>query len=181
MKIEPTEVYGCYVISLTEFADDRGSFSRSFCPIELRDAGVPYEFNICQTNISQSTLRGTMRGMHWQASPKPDGKIIRAVRGAMYDVAADIRPDSPTYGKWTAQELSAENHKAILIPPGCAHGIITLVDDTEFHYLMGEYYVPDLSRGMRWNDPMFNIEWPMEPIVIDERDATYPDFAPDGR
>lgn len=176
MKIEATNVHGCYTISLTEHVDERGSFSRSFCPHELKAAGVPFDFNICQTNISQNTLRGTLRGMHWQATPKADGKIIRVVRGAMFDVAADIRPNSPTYGQWTSQELTAENHKAILIPPGCAHGIITLVDDTEFHYLMGEFYDEPMARGMRWNDPMFKIDWPLEPIVISERDATYPDF-----
>ena len=118
--------------------------------------------------------------MHWQAAPKPDAKIVRAVRGGMYDVVADIRKNSPTFGQWTAQELTADNRKAMLIPPGCAHGLITLQEDTEVHYQMGEYYVAELARGMRWNDPMFNIEWPMEPIVISERDATYPDFIAEG-
>ena len=176
MIIEPTSVYECFILSLTEFADDRGSFARSYCPNELKSAGVPFDFQIVQTNISLNNVCGTLRGMHWQAAPKPDVKIVRVVRGAMYDVVADIRPHSPTYGKWTALELTADNRKAMLIPSGCAHGLITLEDDTEIHYQMGEFYEANLTRGMRWDDPLFNIEWPIEPAVISERDATYPDF-----
>jgi len=176
MIIEPTNVDGCFVLSLEEFSDERGSFARSFCPQELMGAGYPYDFKIYQTNISRNTVLGTLRGMHWQAEPSPDPKIVRNVRGAIYDVVADIRKNSPSFGQWTAQELTADNRKSMLIPPGCAHGFITLSDDTEVHYQMGEQYVPELARGMRWNDPVVDIDWPLDPVVISERDATYPDF-----
>ena len=176
MDIRPTEIDGCFLLIPEEFRDERGFFARSFCPNELKDAGLTFDFNVCQTNISFNHKRGTLRGMHWQAAPTPDPKIVRAVRGALYDVVVDVRPDSKTFGRWIAEELSADNRRALLVPPECAHGFLTLEDETEAHYLMGAFYVPELARGLRWNDPAFNIPWPFKPLVISERDAAYPDF-----
>lgn len=176
MEITATEIEGCFRLDTVEIRDERGFFARGFCPHELRDAGLPYPFEVCQTNISFNKKRGTLRGMHWQAAPSPDPKIVRAVRGGLYDVVVDIRPDSPSYGRCIAEELTADNRRALIVPPECAHGFLTLEDNTEAHYLMGAFFEPDLARGMRWNDPQFEIKWPFDPIVISNRDASYPDF-----
>jgi len=178
MKIEQTKLEGCLVLDLSPIEDERGFFSRSFCPNELRAAGLDYDFTICQTNIAFNEKRGTLRGMHWQADPKPDPKIVRATSGAIWDVVIDIREGSPTFGQWVAETLSAENRRAVLVPPNCAHGLITLEDRTEVHYQMGEFFAPDLGRGLPWNDPAFKVEWPIEPTVISERDRAYDSYRP---
>ena len=147
MDITSTDLAGCFVFDLEAIEDERGFFARSFCPREFEDAGLSYEFRIQQTNIALNRKRGTLRGMHWQASPYPDPKIVRVVRGAIYDVVLDIRKGSDTYGRWISAELTADNRRAVIVPPNCAHGFLTLSDDTEVHYLMGEDFHPHLARG----------------------------------
>lgn len=174
MLIEKTPLPGVLVTSLQMIEDERGFFARTYCEQEFAAAGV--DIRVRQTNVSGNKAKGTLRGLHYQADPYPDKKLVTCVRGAIFDVAVDLRADSPTYLKWFGIELTADNRKGLYIPPGCAHGFITLLDDTDVNYLMGETYVPDLARGARWNDPAFAIEWPIEPITMNERDAAYPDW-----
>jgi len=175
MRIETTAIPGVLALATDAHGDERGSFARIFCERELAEAGVV--FSVRQANISRNRQRGTLRGLHFQAEPGPEPKIVRCLRGAAWDVAVDLRPDSPGFRRWTGHELSADNLRALYIPPGCAHGFITLTDDCELLYLMGAFYDPGLQRGVRWNDPAFAIDWPLAPAVIAARDAGYPDFA----
>ena len=154
--------------------DERGVFGRLFCEREIAAAAFP--FHIHQVNVSTNVRTGTLRGLHYQAAPRPDPKIVRCIRGAVGDVIVDLRPDSASFLAWYGCKLSAQNGDAVLVPPGCAHGFITLADDSELLYLMGEDYVPELARGVRWDDPAFGIKWPAEPQVMAPRDAGYPDF-----
>lgn len=174
MRIETTPLAGVLVTSLQKIEDDRGFFARTFCEQEFAAAGA--DIHLVQTNVSGNARKGTLRGLHFQADPRPDKKLVTCTRGAIFDVAVDLRPASPTYCRWFGLELSAENRKGLYIPPGCAHGFITLQDDTDVNYLMGEYFVPELARGARWNDPVFGIQWPIAPAIMNERDATYPDW-----
>ena len=176
MKFTETPIPGVVVVDIEPIQDTRGFFARGFCAEEFaaRDLTV----SIVQTNIAFNAARGTLRGMHYQATPAPEPKLVRCNRGAIFDVAVDLRPDSPAYGRWTGHELSAANRRALHIPEGCAHGLLTLEDHCEVSYLMGAAYAPELARGVRWNDPAFAIDWPFEPAVISERDAGFPDFAP---
>ncbi len=176
MNFTETEIPGVYVVDLEKLHDERGFVARSFCAGEFAQRGLHSHFP--QANISFNKARGTLRGLHYQAEPKPEPKLVHCTRGAIYDVAVDLRPDSPGYRRWVGRELSGENHTALYVPPGCAHGFVTLEDDSEVSYLMGETYDPDLARGVRWNDPAFAIDWPLEPVVISERDAGYAYFAP---
>lgn len=175
MQVTATPIAGVYILDAPLNRDERGGFMRLYCGETLEKAGAT--FPIAQANLSTNTKAGTLRGMHFQASPKPDPKIVRCLKGRMFDVAVDIRKNSPTFRQWVGIELAPEKGNALLIPAGCAHGFITLEDDTEILYLMGESYVAELARGVRWNDPAFKIAWPMQPAVIAERDANYPDFA----
>ncbi len=136
--------------------DERGHFGRLFCEREVAAAAFP--FHIHQINVSRNTRAGTLRGLHYQAAPRPDPKIVRCIRGAVWDVTVDLRPDSASYLAWHGCELAAESGDAVLVPPGCAHGFVTLTDDSELLYLMGETYVPELARGVRWDDPAFGIK-----------------------
>lgn len=174
MKIETTPIDGVLVAQQEPIGDARGYFARSFCETAFREAGV--DIHIVQTNVSHNVKKGTLRGLHYQIEPQPEPKVVSCIRGEMFDVAVDLRPSSPTFKQWFGVELTAENAKALYIPPGCAHGFITLQDDTLVNYLMGEYFNAELGRGARWNDPAFAIEWPLQPTVISDRDAGYPDF-----
>ncbi len=174
MIFEPTSVAGLMLVSTEAHEDTRGLFVRVFCEGESRQAGVP--FHVRQANLSRNHKRGTLRGLHYQDAPKPDPKMVRCLAGAVWDVAVDLRPASATYLKWFGCELSAENRRALLVPAGCAHGFMTLSDDSELLYLMAESYAPELARGVRWNDPAFAIDWPSPPEVIDARDAGFPDY-----
>lgn len=174
MKISPLKIKGTALIEIEPISDERGYFSRSFCVQEFKDAGI--DLNVVQSNLSQNAQKGTLRGMHFQAQPKPDPKLVSCIQGAIFDVIVDLRNDSDTYCQWVGQELSADNRKALFVPPGCAHGFLTLSDDALVSYQMGEVFIADLARGVRWNDPAFAIDWPMEPVVISDRDDTYPDF-----
>ncbi|NKB48656.1 MAG: dTDP-4-dehydrorhamnose 3,5-epimerase [Alphaproteobacteria bacterium] len=177
MIFRDTEVGGVRIVELEPQADSRGSFARSFCSEEFAAAGIALD--VVQTNISRNTGRGTLRGLHFQAEPAPEPKLVRCTTGRIFDVAVDLRRASPTFCRWTGLELDAETHNALYIPAGCAHGFLTLSDDAEVTYLMGAAYTPELARGVRWDDPAFNITWPFAPETMSEKDATYPDFDPD--
>ncbi|MBC7930732.1 MAG: dTDP-4-dehydrorhamnose 3,5-epimerase [Rubrivivax sp.] len=175
MKISETKLTGVYFIEATRFEDERGFFAPSFSAKEFAARGMASRF--VENNISYSRSRGTLRGMHYQAAPYGQAKLVRCTRGAIYDVAVDLRPDSPTFRHWVGAELSAENRSMLYLPGDCGHGFQTLADDTEVFYMVSEVYVPESGRGFRWDDPAFGIEWPetQERILI-KRDQEYPDF-----
>jgi len=168
----PAELDGAYVIDLEPKTDERGFFARAFCEEELRAHGL--ESRVAQCNVSWNEKRGTLRGMHYQAAPHEETKIVRCTRGAIWDAIVDLRPSSSTYMKWTAVELDEENRRMLYIPRGFAHGFITLTDGAEVFYWMGDPYVPDTARGVAWNDPTFGIEWPLEPAVMSDADRGHP-------
>lgn len=177
MRFLETPLPGVIVIEPERLADERGWFARSFDREEFRARGMNPD--VIQTNASFNARAGTLRGMHYQADPHGETKVVRCVRGAIFDVAVDIRPDSPTHGRWHGVELSEENGLGLYIPEGFAHGFQTFGAASEVHYLMGRAYVPDAARGVRWDDPAFAIEWPPAPPggrVISERDASYQDY-----
>jgi len=176
MIFRDTEIAGAMVVELEPIIDARGSFARSYCSAEFSAAGI--ELAVAQTNISRNPHRGTLRGLHYQAEPLPDPKLVRCTAGRIFDVAVDLRPASSTYRRWTSIELDAAGYAGLFIPAGCAHGFLTLSDHSEVTYLMGAAYVAELARGARWNDPAFAIDWPFEPVIMSERDATYADFVP---
>ena len=168
-----------WIIELEKFSDERGWFARTFDEEEFRVRGLNPK--VVQCNASFNAACGTLRGMHYQAEPHGESKVVRCARGAIFDVAVDLRQGSPSYRRWHGVELSADNHRAFYIPAGVAHGFQTLEESSEIHYLMGNPYVPDAGRGVRWDDPAFAIEWPAAPSgvrTISERDASYPDFEP---
>ena len=174
MRFTATQIEGVVIVDLDVIADERGSFSRLHCPEEFAAAGHP--FTPLQTSLSRNAKAGTLRGMHYEGEPHAEAKLVRATRGAIFDVAVDLRTDSPTYLRWIGTELSAANGRALLIAKGMAHGFITLEDDTDVLYQIDRMFVPGHGRGVRWNDPAFAIEWPGPPRVISERDASYPDY-----
>lgn len=173
MRFTPTEIAGVTLVDLDPATDDRGSFARLHCPNEFAAAGHP--FAPAQTSLSRNTRAFTLRGLHYQASPWAETKLVRVMRGRIFDVAVDLRPDSPTYRGWTATELSADNGRALLIGAGMAHGFLTLEDETDVLYQIDRIFEPGHDRGARWDDPAFGITWPAKPLVISERDATYPE------
>jgi len=175
MRFAPTEIEGVVIVDLDVVSDERGSFSRLHCPQEFAAAGTPFAPQ--QTSLSRNARARTLRGMHYEAAPHEEAKLVRVVRGRIFDVALDLRPGSPTFRRWTGMELSAENGRALLIGKGMAHGFITLEDDTDVLYQIDRIFEPGHGAGVRWNDPAFAIAWPATPLVISERDAGYPDFA----
>lgn len=177
MKFNPTPLEGAYTIELEKRGDDRGFFARAFCVNEF--GALELDRQIVQINNSLSRIKGTLRGLHYQLAPKSETKIVRCVRGSLFDVIVDLRPDSPTFCRWFGTELSAENRRMMYVPKGFAHGFITLEPDTEAFYLATEFYAPDRERGLRWNDPKFAITWPANPVVISDKDSKQPDFNPD--
>jgi dTDP-4-dehydrorhamnose 3,5-epimerase len=176
MKFAQTELPGVFLIEPELLADDRGSFARSFCVDEFAAAGI--DFEVVQANISFNRFSGTVRGMHFQADPYAEAKVVRCTRGALYDVVVDLRPDSAKYGKWVGAELNADNRKALYIPEGCAHGFQTLLDNTEVDYLMSSRYQPEAASGVRFDDPTIGIDWPLAVSSVSERDRDWPDFEP---
>ena len=173
MKFKETKLKGAYIISLEPVTDERGFFARSFCQDEFEKRGL--YFRIIQCNISYNKKRGTLRGMHYQAAPFEEAKLVSCIRGAMHDVIIDLRLDSPTYSQWFAVELSAINYEMLYIPKGFAHGFQTLEDDTVVYYQMSESYHPECARRVMWNDPVFGITWPVKPIIISDKDKHLPD------
>ncbi len=174
MKYLETPLKGTFVLELERLEDERGFFARSWCKAEFESRGL-YS-NIVQCNVSFNRKKGTLRGMHYQVKPHEEAKLVRCTMGALYDVIIDIRKDSATFRKWHSVELSAKNHRMLYIPEGLAHGYLTLEDDSEVFYQMSERYYPECARGVRWNDPAFNIQWPDAKMLISARDREYPDF-----
>ncbi|MCC2098500.1 MAG: dTDP-4-dehydrorhamnose 3,5-epimerase family protein [Hyphomicrobiales bacterium] len=174
MIFEPTKLDGVYHIRSEPHADARGFFARIYCPEEFAKAGI--DFSSTQINLSRNTARHTLRGMHWQDAPFAEAKVVRCLRGRIFDVVADIRRDSATFGQWLARELDAGEANALFIPEGCAHGFLTLEPDTDVLYQMGRMYEPGQARGFRYDDPGFAIEWPAKPAVIGEADLNWPGF-----
>ena len=176
MRFVETRLPGAYVIELERKADERGFFARSYCEREFGAHGLVTRFP--QGNLSYNARAGTLRGMHYQAAPHREAKVVSCVAGAIYDVIVDLRADSTTRRQWLGVELDAKDRRALYVPPGFAHGFLTLRDATEVSYQMGEFYVAEAARGFRWNDPLFGISWPASPTTLSERDRTYPDFDP---
>jgi dTDP-4-dehydrorhamnose 3,5-epimerase len=176
MKFHPTTLEGAYTIEPERRGDDRGFFARVFCQNELKHQGLSP--HVVQVNNSLSAKKGTLRGLHYQLAPKAEVKIVRCVRGALWDAIVDLRPDSPTFSQWFGAELNAENRLMMYVPKGFAHGILTLTDDVEAFYMVNEFYAPDQERGLRWNDQKFKIDWPIEPSEVSPKDTRWPDFDP---
>jgi dTDP-4-dehydrorhamnose 3,5-epimerase len=176
MRFMETAVRGAFAIDLDLRADHRGFFARTWCALEFQARGL--NPRIAQVNISASRLRGTLRGMHLQLAPCREAKTVSCVRGAIYDVVLDLRPDSPTFLRWAAVELSAGCRRSLHIPEGCAHGFQTLEADSEVLYFMSELYSPSHGRGVRYDDPAFGIEWPLPVEALSEADRTWPAFEP---
>jgi|GEM_PF-70273 len=174
MKFTETKLTGAYIIDLEPREDDRGFFARSFCKREFEALGL--SFNIAQCNISYNKKKGTLRGMHYQVAPYEEVKIVSCIRGAIYDVIIDLRPDSPTYCQWIPVELSGENNKLLYVPKGFAHGFQTLEDDTKVCYQMSEFHCPEYATGIRSDDPVFNIKWPLADKLISLKDQNWPLF-----
>jgi dTDP-4-dehydrorhamnose 3,5-epimerase len=176
VKFQPTLIDGVCRVVLEAREDERGYFARSFCEEEFRLHGLPGVFE--QSNLSYNIKRGTLRGLHFQPDPYGEAKFVRCVRGAIFDVAVDLRDGSPTRGQWTSATLSADNGLGFYIAPGIAHGFQTLGDDTTVLYQMTPPYQPGHGAGVRWNDPAFGIAWPIAAAILSDRDAGYPDWRP---
>jgi dTDP-4-dehydrorhamnose 3,5-epimerase len=171
---ETVGIDGAALVRSEPHTDERGSFARLRCTREFLEAGLPSEF--VQTNLSINHAKGTLRGLHFQLPPSREGKLIRCMRGTIYDVIVDLRPGSTTYLVHHAEELSEGSGTALYAPHGCAHGFVTLTPDCHVLYEMTDYYEPELARGVRWDDPAFGIDWPVANPSGSERDLTYPDF-----
>jgi dTDP-4-dehydrorhamnose 3,5-epimerase len=174
MKFHRTLLEGARVVELEKRGDDRGFFARSFCEHEFAAGGLETRF--VQINNSLTLKKGTLRGLHYQLPPAAEVKVVRCVRGALWDAIVDLRPGSQTFMKWYGAELSADNRLMMYVPRGFAHAILTLTDDVEAIYLVSAFYGLKQERGLRWNDPAFGIEWPIEPVEISPKDAKWPDF-----
>ncbi len=174
MKFTETQLKGAYIIEPELIRDERGFFARSWCQKEFTERGL--NPNLVQCNISFNLKKGTLRGMHYQAKPHEEAKLVRCTMGAIYDVIIDLRPESSTFKQWVAVELTAENRKMLYIPEDMAHGFQTLVDNTEVFYQMSEFYHSESSTGLRWDNPVFEIEWPIEVKIISDKDSSYKDL-----
>jgi dTDP-4-dehydrorhamnose 3,5-epimerase len=175
VKFQSTPIAGLFLIDIEPVEDERGFFARTFCADEFMRHGL--EPCVAQSSISFNPRKGTLRGMHYQREPHSEVKLVRCTRGSVQDVVVDLRAESPTFRQWFGVELTAFNRRMLYIPHGLAHGYLTLEDETEFSYQMSTPYHRESAAGVRWDDPAFGIEWPIEPAVIAERDRRYPDFA----
>ena len=176
MNFTETKLPGAVIVDLEPRGDERGFFSRTWCEREFIEAGL--STRISQANVSLSRDKGTVRGMHLQLPPAAEIKLVRCIRGAIYDVIIDLRPSSPTFCEWVGVELTSENRRALYVPEGFAHGFQTLTTDAEAFYQVSEFYTPEYETGCRYNDPCFGIEWPEEVTVVSEKDNSWPDFEP---
>ncbi|NET24741.1 dTDP-4-dehydrorhamnose 3,5-epimerase [Okeania sp. SIO1I7] len=174
MRFTETKLKGAYIIEPELIQDERGFFARSWCQKEFTERGL--NPHLVQCNVSFNLKKGTLRGMHYQAKPHEEAKLVRCTMGAIYDVIIDIRPESPTFKEWVAVELTTENRKMLYIPEGFAHGFQTLVDNTEVFYQMSQFYHPESARGLRWNDPAFGIKWAVENLTISLKDKSYKNY-----
>lgn len=175
MIFTPTQLAGVWLVDQDRRGDERGWFARTWCAEEFARHGLNPKLTQCSASFNHR--RGTLRGMHYQAAPHEEAKLVRCVRGAMFDVALDLRAGSPTFHQWVGVKLTPDNGRALYVPEGCAHGFQTLVADTEVLYQISTPWHPESGRGVRWDDPAFGIQWPLaEPCHLSPRDATYPDF-----
>jgi dTDP-4-dehydrorhamnose 3,5-epimerase len=179
VELHPGEIDGSFLIDLRRIEDDRGFFARTWDEAVFAAAGTPIR-NI-QSNLSYNRRRGTIRGLHWQVAPYGETKLVRCTRGSAFDVAVDIRPESPTYGRWQGVRLTSADRNMFFVPIGCAHGYQALEDDTEVSYQVSHEYVPGSEGGIRWNDPGFAIEWPItDGVIVSDKDGAWPDFQLEG-
>ncbi|MDA8087465.1 MAG: dTDP-4-dehydrorhamnose 3,5-epimerase [Nitrospiraceae bacterium] len=176
MKFVKTRLDGAFIVEPEAEADGSGFLAGSWCQHEFEMLGIHKK--PVQSNVSFNKKRGTLRGLHYQAAPYSEAKLVRCTLGAVYDVIADLRPDSPTYQQWMSVELTQKNRRLLYVPEGFAHGFMTLRDNTEVFYQMTRFYMPEYSRGIRWNDPLFEIKWPLKVSEISDKDRQYPDFVP---
>lgn len=175
MVFSETALKGAFIIDIKKLEDERGFFARGWCEKEFQEHGLV--FHIAQANISHNKKKGTLRGMHYQAAPYEETKLIRCTKGALYDVIIDLRPDSATYKQWIGVELTADNYRLLYVPENFAHGFMTLEDNTEAVYQVSEFYTPAAEQGIRWDDPAFGIKWPINVEVISDKDANWPRYA----
>lgn len=174
MLFQETKLAGVLEIHLEPKADERGFFARSWCQQEFKQQGL--NPHLVQCSISFNPRKGTLRGMHYQIAPYAETKVVRCTKGSIYDVVIDLRTQSPTFRDWIGVTLTAAHRDMVYIPEGCAHGFLTLEDESEVFYQMSEFYYPESARGVRWDDPAFRICWPAEPQLISDRDRSIPDF-----
>lgn len=174
MIFNKTTLKDAYIIELNRFRDERGFFARSFCAKEFEDHGI--KFPVAQVNVSYNRLKQTLRGLHYQEEPHGEAKLMQCTKGSIYDVIIDMRSDSPTYMQWIGVELTQNNHRLLYVPERFAHGYLTLEDDTEVIYQVSEFYTAGAEQGIRWDDPAFNIDWPLEPKIISEKDKSWLDY-----
>jgi dTDP-4-dehydrorhamnose 3,5-epimerase len=172
LKFTPVSIEGAFIVGLEPLGDDRGFFARSFCQEEFHQQGI--DPLVAQCNISFNQQRGTLRGLHYQVKPHEEAKLVRCTQGAIWDVIVDLRENSPTRYRWFAAELTAANRRALYVPRGLAHGFQTLSDNSEVFYQMSEFYHPESARGVRWDDPVIGITWPVDNPVLSPRDKSYP-------
>ena len=172
MRFTETNISGAKVIDPSPHEDSRGRFMRAWCAREFAENGV--EFRPAQANMGFSLRKGTIRGMHFQESPALEAKLVRCTRGSIFDVLVDLRPESRSYGKWFGAELSAKNGRMLYVPERCAHGFQTLEEETEMYYMASEFYTPSAVRGVRFDDPVFDIQWPLAATVISDQDRNWP-------
>lgn len=179
MIFNPTPLAGAFVIELEMIADERGFFARTFCRKTFAERGL--NPSLVQGNLCYTRYRGTVRGLHFQRAPHGEAKLLRCVAGAVYDVIVDLRPESDTYLGWTGVELSADNRKMFYVPEGFANGYQSLIDHSEVIYQVSQFYTPEAEAGIRWDDPLFGIRWPItEKTIVSDKDRRWPDFDPDG-
>jgi dTDP-4-dehydrorhamnose 3,5-epimerase len=174
MIFTETRLAGAFVIDMERLSDERGFFARSWCEDEFAAHGI--HMSSLQANVSSNPKRGTLRGMHYQNAPHGESKLVRCTRGAIYDVIIDLREESPTYGQWIGEELTADNFRMLFVPERFAHGFITLQDTTDVFYQMSAKYVAGAEGAIRWNDPAIAIKWPLEPTLLSTKDRNHPDF-----
>jgi dTDP-4-dehydrorhamnose 3,5-epimerase len=174
MKFIPTKLEGAYILELKELGDERGFFARSWCQREFEAHGLVSR--LAQANVSYNRHQGTLRGLHRQIAPYEESKLVRCTRGSVYDVIVDAHPESSTHGQWLGVELTAANHRMLFVPGGFLHGFQTLEDDCEIFYQVSEFYTPQAERGARYDDPSFEIEWPLPVSDISDKDASWPDY-----
>lgn len=174
MRFVQTEIPDCALVEIEPHEDERGEFARTWCEHEFERAGLPSR--LVQCSMSRNYKRGTLRGLHFQLPPSQEGKLVRCTRGAIMDIVVDVRSTSPRYLGHVSVELTADNCRAIFIPPGCAHGFQTLEDETDVFYQMTDVFAPELSAGLRWNDPVLGINWPIDTPIMNNRDRDYPDL-----
>jgi dTDP-4-dehydrorhamnose 3,5-epimerase len=174
MIFAETKLPGAFIIELEKREDERGFFARAWCKKEFEAHGLNSDW--VQANLAFSKRRGTLRGLHYQIAPYEEAKLMRCIRGAIYDVIIDLRPESPTYKRWLGVELTADNHKMLYVPEGFAHGYQTLMDNTETFYQASQFYSPESERGLRYDDPAFAIEWPIDVQVISDKDKSWSDY-----